>query len=553
MTKVTSDLLASCLDDIRAGRSTLETCVADHPEVAEGLRELVFVARSIAPPPPIQPDASFRALGRARLITAMNATKPPVTESSSWSLRLLAIGRWAGSSNFRSRRLGMPALIIALVIALTTAVGGGTVYAAQGTIPGDTLYPVKIAAEQLQVIIATSDSAKAQTYLALADKRLSEIQQAIQSGRPASAAAASQAFTQDVTQADDHLKQAGASGQDVSTVASGFAANLTQLEAALTLAQAKAPSPAQPALLRAMQAATTGLGIASSYVPGTQDPSLADAGAEPTSEATRAARRVTITPDADASAPTSNASTSLATPVSTAVEQLISATDSLQTDSLVSGDSYTGLVAQLSAARAALDRGETSTATEILNAYLDKLNAMQRSGHISADNYAMLYAGYAELVGDLGGTPKPTVAARVTPLVGQVDDSPEARPTGTHVRGLANRPSPEATSNPETEPQVQPTAIPALPTQAAQPTQKPAEAVVPPAVPTPQTAPTEVPPTAVPTRPSVPPTTVPTPHSAPTQTPPTAVPTSAARPTPRSEPTSVPPTSVSPGAAGGRR
>jgi len=54
----------------------------------------------------------------------------------------------------------MPALIVAIVIALTTAAGSGAVYASQDAIPGESLYPVKTTFEALQLALASDDETR---------------------------------------------------------------------------------------------------------------------------------------------------------------------------------------------------------------------------------------------------------------------------------------------------------------------------------------------------------------------------------------------------------
>lgn len=54
---------------------------------------------------------------------------------------------------------------------------GGTSYAAQGSIPGDLLYPIKVRVnEPLRVALATDDSARAQTEATIATTRVDEAQ-----------------------------------------------------------------------------------------------------------------------------------------------------------------------------------------------------------------------------------------------------------------------------------------------------------------------------------------------------------------------------------------
>lgn len=66
---------------------------------------------------------------------------------------------------------------VALLLLVVMSVGG-TSYAAQGSLPGDFLYPVKISVnEQVQAALAVSPVAKAQVHASLAERRLEEAQQ----------------------------------------------------------------------------------------------------------------------------------------------------------------------------------------------------------------------------------------------------------------------------------------------------------------------------------------------------------------------------------------
>jgi hypothetical protein len=63
-------------------------------------------------------------------------------------------------------------------------VGSGTTYAAQGALPGDLLYPVKISLnENVELALATSDEAKIQTEVRLAERRVAEAQALDEKGR----------------------------------------------------------------------------------------------------------------------------------------------------------------------------------------------------------------------------------------------------------------------------------------------------------------------------------------------------------------------------------
>jgi hypothetical protein len=532
------ELLAHCLDDLESGRVTLAECLAAHPAVAEDLRELLGIAGTIATLRSAPLDPRFRAMGRQALIGAIGGSRPlnpapPIRRL--WNLVPLG---WGAPGQLLAKGFGMVALVIALVLALI-AVAGGAVYAAEGTLPGDPLYPVKMTVEDLQLAIATSDDAKARTYLALVLTRLSEIQEATQSGRSDAAAIAATALARDVVKANQHLTQAAAAGLDVRGLANRQAATLSRVRTALAIVQMAAPPSAQAALTEATAAAATGLVVAGTYAP----PVLASAGSavtplQPTPDA-RADVWPTSSPDSRPSnLPAVQPATATVLPgTEVAIRKLISETQSLRTDPLAAGQSFDGLLAQLDAAQAALARGQREDAARILDAYLGELHALLRSGHISVDNYNVLYAGYSDIVYSLGRTPGAQWApVRATPTVGESRASPEVTvsvgSSGNVPDQATPLPTPAAQVSPMPQPGRIPTVVLAQPTRSIEATAKPPGTPVAPAVSTPGA------PTSVPT------TSVPTPSTVPTQAPPAIVPTRApspAVPTQPAVPAPVPP------------
>ena len=96
--------------------------------------------------------------------------------------------------------------LAASVAALLLTIGGGVVFAAQDAIPGDTLYPIKTGVENVQVALAPDGAAKAEMYLGIAQRRLTEIHLAGERGQPAAAATAAAALASSVEQAEQHRR-----------------------------------------------------------------------------------------------------------------------------------------------------------------------------------------------------------------------------------------------------------------------------------------------------------------------------------------------------------
>ena len=154
------EILANCIEEVRSGKSTVEDCIKRYPALGKELRAMLEIAVSIKPEE-TSPSAEFKARARLHLF---DAEKQPSAVKT--------------TNHFRSWFALTPVKVTAsvlLVVLIFAAVGGGTVYAAQSSTPGDILYPVKTGAENIQLTFTTSPVAKARLYLQLAQKRINEM------------------------------------------------------------------------------------------------------------------------------------------------------------------------------------------------------------------------------------------------------------------------------------------------------------------------------------------------------------------------------------------
>lgn len=69
-----------------------------------------------------------------------------------------------------------PVSIALIVLIIVLGAGGGSVYAAQESDPGDVLYPLKLAGEQFSLMVTVSPKAKATLYMKYATRRLEELE-----------------------------------------------------------------------------------------------------------------------------------------------------------------------------------------------------------------------------------------------------------------------------------------------------------------------------------------------------------------------------------------
>jgi hypothetical protein len=166
--KKIEDILASCIEDIRLGRSTLESCLDQYPSVREELEPLIRIALRIQEPPPVNPTESFESRARVRLMEYIHTEK---TAKKSWSSIFSYISRPTLHSN-RMKRLAIGAAILVVII----VTGAGTAYASHNSLPGDIHYPIKIGTEQFRRLLATDDVAEVELELAFAGTRLAELE-----------------------------------------------------------------------------------------------------------------------------------------------------------------------------------------------------------------------------------------------------------------------------------------------------------------------------------------------------------------------------------------
>jgi uncharacterized membrane protein YgcG len=146
-------------------------------------RQLTKLYKQVLPPP------DGLAAGRERLL--IEAAR---LQESSPALSGRSASRNVHVQRRPNVKLGLAYRLIAAVLAVivgTAVMGGGTALVAADSLPGDILYPVKLAAEDAQLALAGSGAAQAGLYLDFAAARVAEMvelagrEKAIPDGVPA--------------------------------------------------------------------------------------------------------------------------------------------------------------------------------------------------------------------------------------------------------------------------------------------------------------------------------------------------------------------------------
>ena len=189
-----ANILDVCLEDIQSGAATIEDCLARYPEHAPELEPLLEMAVFLERAAPPKPAPAFKAALRRQLMDAPIPESTPATApalsggvNGHGSLRpaapqAAAVGLaglrsvWArviqslsgGLAGWAPRLVTGAALLFFLTVWLST-----TTFAA-GSLPGEPLYSVKRASEQVRLALALNPFDRAQLHARLAAQRLQE-------------------------------------------------------------------------------------------------------------------------------------------------------------------------------------------------------------------------------------------------------------------------------------------------------------------------------------------------------------------------------------------
>ncbi|HEX5691657.1 MAG TPA: DUF5667 domain-containing protein, partial [Roseiflexaceae bacterium] len=158
-----NDILEICLDRMRLGESAAD-CLRDFPDLAEELAPLLAAAKLARHIPQPQLNPGARLAIQRQMRSAIAGRAPLRAARAPWY------------------RMTVMRLAAAFVIAFL-ALGSG-VAAAQSSLPGSPLYPVKRAGEELRLGLTFKPEQRAALHMDLARVRLDETLALLNSGRP---------------------------------------------------------------------------------------------------------------------------------------------------------------------------------------------------------------------------------------------------------------------------------------------------------------------------------------------------------------------------------
>jgi len=244
------DILVQCIEDIKAGRASIEDCLDRYPSVREQLEPLLRIALEIREPPDVKPSPSFKVKARVRLMDQIHG-KQAVTK---WPW--FRYNSQAKPIPYR-RRFSMASVILVIVLTLS-AIGGGTAYAAQDSLPGDALYPVKLGTEQMRMMLPGDDVVKAERALSFAERRMGEIEALAEKGRPQDLDLAVEQYGYAINMTQTRIARAGNRGLATGNITARVAEATTRHLLVLDEVWDMVPDEAKTAIAHARNISETG-------------------------------------------------------------------------------------------------------------------------------------------------------------------------------------------------------------------------------------------------------------------------------------------------------
>ncbi|MEW6230765.1 MAG: DUF5666 domain-containing protein [Chloroflexota bacterium] len=171
-----ASILDECLARMRGGES-VQRCLDAFPEHAQELEPLLRQADVLRSLPAVAPSAEAMVRGRQALLRKL-ASMPQRKKGSRLASMFDVLPFWAmvgwPSAPGRARAWASALLVAGLSAAAAIVLGTGTIVLAQDSLPGTPLYPVKMVSETTQVALTPDGQAKADLYMLLAQRRLTE-------------------------------------------------------------------------------------------------------------------------------------------------------------------------------------------------------------------------------------------------------------------------------------------------------------------------------------------------------------------------------------------
>ncbi len=246
------EILARCLSDLERGAS-VEDCLARYPEWRDELQPLLQAAQRMSAAPRVAPSVSFQQSARSRLMCKIDA-RAPAKEQPGQAKGQGILSRLGLRPNVPVlvRRLATPGLAAIAILVLLGTLGIGAVYASSDSLPGDTLYGVKLAGERAQLALSPKETTDAHLYLRFAQERLQEAMRLTEMGRADEVETTVNSYVDALEAASDILQRQRVAGQDVASLTRTLRRQVAEHQATLSRIRERVGEETEAAVERAM-------------------------------------------------------------------------------------------------------------------------------------------------------------------------------------------------------------------------------------------------------------------------------------------------------------
>ncbi len=164
-----ANAFAACLDDIEQKRATLDECLARHPELRDELEPVLRTVTDIRAAPEWHVSPAFKATARQRIQRRIRTrnVQPPLRERlAAWNPLT-----WPGRLVTAPRMVRVMAVVLAGLMVVT----GGSVIASSDTQPDNPLHQIKLATENLELLLRPAGEGRTELLSEILDRRASEL------------------------------------------------------------------------------------------------------------------------------------------------------------------------------------------------------------------------------------------------------------------------------------------------------------------------------------------------------------------------------------------
>ncbi len=169
------DVLHLCLARVLSGEETVEAALAAYPRLDAELRPLLETALWMqARTESLEARPGYLAAGRRRLVEQIGAERR--RPAFGWRQELA----WLFQNKLSAVTL---TILLGLALFFTFSAGRSVALGAAVALPGEVLYPLKPAMEELLLALSLTDEGDAQLYIEFSARRLDEIGQLVLEGK----------------------------------------------------------------------------------------------------------------------------------------------------------------------------------------------------------------------------------------------------------------------------------------------------------------------------------------------------------------------------------